>query len=241
MYSTVLWTAGRRAQRKRRPREARGPREFAGMGGTLSYLPQVEVETYKACTCLNAAEIDDVFEKFTELGGTRVGKGQEEQHIGTLIGYKTAKNLRAPQSKVSISSQTSSISTVSPDQLEMELGDNGQKKVSAESVCGLPEFANNPLAPRLCRVFSANGSGNLDFDEFLDLFHVLSPKAETSVKILTAFRVYDFDDDNYLGTEDLKNLIRTTTTKQSKTCVDAAQPVHRHPARAHPLWRLPAL
>ena len=48
------------------------------MGGTLSSLPQSEVETYRACTCLDATEIDDVFEKYVELGGTRVGKGEAE-------------------------------------------------------------------------------------------------------------------------------------------------------------------
>ena len=43
-------------------------------------------------------------------------------------------------------------------------------------VCDLPEFDNNPFAPRLCEIFSSDGSGDLSFDELLDLFHALSPK-----------------------------------------------------------------
>lgn len=191
------------------------------MGGTLSSLPQSEVETYRACTCLDATEIDDVFEKYVELGGTRVGKGEAEHRIARRIGNKTAKNLHAPQLRGSMTSQTASNVSISPDQLQVELGPNGEKKVSAEDVCALPEFANNPFGPRLCQVFSANGTGHLDFDEFLDLFHVLSPKAEKAVKVLTAFRVFDFDGDGYLDTEDLEKLIRLTTTKPDKRCVDA--------------------
>ena len=209
------------------------------MGGTLSSLPQSEVETYRACTCLDATEIDDVFEKFVELGGTRNKKGEAEYRHRGLIGRKTAKNLHAPQARGSMQAQTASVS-ISPDQVEV--GTNGEKKVSFEDVCSLPEFANNPFGPRLCQIFSANGSGNLDFDEFLDLFHVLSPKAEREVKVLTAFRVYDFDADGYLNEEDIKKLIKLTTTKQEKPCVDAASPCSpalRPPRSSH--GRLDAL
>ena len=83
------------------------------------------------------------------------------------------------------------------------------------------------------------GSGDLSFDELLDMFHALSPKAERSVKILTAFRVYDFDNDGCalclthallpsprptprrtclaaadLGIADLTNLIKILTAKK---------------------------
>ena len=189
------------------------------MGGTLSSLPQSEVETYRACTCLDATEIDDVFEKFVELGGTRSKKDEAEYRHKGRIGHKTAKNLHAPQARGSLQAQTASVS-IGPDQLQVEVGPNGAQKVSVQDVCSLPEFANNPFAPRLCQIFSANGTGNLDFDEFLDLFHVLSPKAEKDVKVLTAFRVYDFDADGYLNEEDITKLIKLTTTKPETTCVE---------------------
>ena len=86
-------------------------------------------------------------------------------------------------------------------------------RVRKAQVCDLPEFDNNPFAPRLCEVFSSDGSGDLYFDELLDLFHALSPKAEREVKVLTAFRVYDFDGDGYLNDEDISTLIGTTTRK----------------------------
>ena len=86
-------------------------------------------------------------------------------------------------------------------------------------VCDLPEFDNNPFAPRLCEVFSSDGSGDLYFDELLDLFHALSPKAEREVKVLTAFRVYDFDGDDKLNDEDISTLIRTTTKKCASAVV----------------------
>ena len=49
-------------------------------------------------------------------------------------------------------------------------------RVRKAKVCDLPEFDNNPLAPRFCEVFSSDGSGDLYFDELLDLFHALSPR-----------------------------------------------------------------
>ena len=54
--------------------------------------------------------------------------------------------------------------------------------------------------------------GNLSFDEYVDMYNCLSPRASKEVKMQTAFRMYDFDDNGYLTNEDLEWLVRTLAT-----------------------------
>jgi Ca2+-binding EF-hand superfamily protein len=75
-------------------------------------------------------------------------------------------------------------------------------------------------------VFSEDGCGNLTFDDFLDMFSVLSEMAPLELKLKYAFRVYgtvcdaltctmnavsDFDGDDQLGHDDLGRMIRCLT------------------------------
>ena len=74
------------------------------------------------------------------------------------------------------------------------------------------ELRNNPFRHRLCQIFSSEPinsptSGDLTFDEFVDLYHCLSPRASTDTKMQTAFRMFDFDGNGFLTTEDLEELL----------------------------------
>ena len=48
--------------------------------------------------------------------------------------------------------------------------------------------------------------GDLSFDEFVDLYNVMSPRATKEVKTQTAFRIYDFDANGYLTADDIAQL-----------------------------------
>lgn len=48
----------------------------------------------------------------------------------------------------------------------------------------------NPFKERICKVFSHDGSGNMTFDDFLDMLSVFSEQASRSVKLHYAFRIY---------------------------------------------------
>lgn len=63
----------------------------------LNEFTNEEVEIYEHCTCLDGAELANIYEKFRMMGGKRVRKGEQEQRIGKRIGHKTAKNLCAPR------------------------------------------------------------------------------------------------------------------------------------------------
>lgn len=51
-------------------------------------------------------------------------------------------------------------------------------------------FKENPFRRRICEVFSEDGCGNLTFDDFLDMFSVLSETAPLALKLKYAFRIY---------------------------------------------------
>ena len=53
--------------------------------------------------------------------------------------------------------------------------------------------------------------GDLTFDEFVDMYNCLSPHAPLDVKMQTAFRLYDFDNNGYLTKEDIAMLLKTIT------------------------------
>ena len=193
------------------------------MGGKLSRFTQEELSIYESCTCLDGAELATIYEKFIKMGGRRVPKGADEASYRRIVGQKTVRNMMAG-SDVSLSQvETSTDGAADSTRNSQAHKATKAQKVTKAKVCDLPEFDNNPFAPRLCEIFSSDGSGDLSFDELLDLFHALSPKAEREVKILTAFRAYDFDGDGYLNAEDISTLIRTTTVVTKKNTGSIAE------------------
>ncbi len=63
--------------------------------------------------------------------------------------------------------------------------------VSAETlVSRMSELQFNPLADRLCAVFSSRSDGKLSFEDFVDLVSVMSEFAPAQLKADWAFRVF---------------------------------------------------
>ena len=48
----------------------------------------------------------------------------------------------------------------------------------------------NPFRKRICKTFSADGSGNLTFDEFLEMYSVFSERTPREIKVHYAFKIY---------------------------------------------------
>eukprot|EP00055_Hartaetosiga_balthica_P013073 m.65697 g.65697 ORF g.65697 m.65697 type:complete len:192 (+) comp8160_c1_seq1:129-704(+) len=71
----------------------------------------------------------------------------------------------------------------------------------------LDELKENPFRERMCSVFSQSSTGELAFEDFLDMMSVFSEGATPDVKASYAFRIYDFDDDGYLDKKDLINTV----------------------------------
>ena len=67
----------------------------------------------------------------------------------------------------------------------------------------------NPFRERICKVFSATGDGSMDFDDVLDMMSVFSANAPRSVKVMYAFKVYDFNEDGVICQKDVSNIVQT--------------------------------
>lgn len=103
-----------------------------------------------------------------------------------------------------------------------------------------PELSVNPFRDRICKIFSSSQDGDCTFEDFLDMMSVFSENAPHSVKAEHAFRIYgtvfvsnptnasivccnehdtvvaDFDGDDMLGVNDLRQIIdRLTGSEQS--------------------------
>lgn len=175
---------------------------------------------------MDGAELATIYEKFIQMGGRRVTKGADEASYRRIVGQKTVRNMKAASdvrdTGVELTLDDADDAADATSKKHAHKATKARKATKAK-VCDLPEFDNNPFAPRLCEIFSSDGSGDLFFDELLDMFHALSPKAEREVKVLTAFRVYDFDGDGYLNAEDISTLIRTTTVVTKKNTGSIAE------------------
>ncbi|XP_072027235.1 calcium and integrin-binding family member 2-like [Amphiura filiformis] len=91
------------------------------------------------------------------------------------------------------------------------------------TVCELPELKVNPFKDRICKVFSSQGDGSLSFEDFLDMMSVFSDAAPKSVKSEYAFRIYDFDEDDFVSSGDLREVINRLTGEQQLSDEDMQQ------------------
>jgi len=87
------------------------------------------------------------------------------------------------------------------------VGHTPNAKLPMEKLLTLPELRANPFGDRICHVFSSSKDGDCTFEDFLDMMSVFSDAAPRSVKTAYAFRIFDFDGDEYLGRGDLESVI----------------------------------
>ncbi|GAB1599464.1 calcium and integrin-binding family member 2-like [Argonauta hians] len=105
---------------------------------------------------------------------------------------------------------------LSPDTipLKMTSRDAANLRIPLTRLEQLPEFKENPFCRRIFQVFSADKTGNLTFDEFLDMFSIFSDSAPRELKASYAFKIYDFDNDDSLGKSDLDQTLRHLTRNE---------------------------
>ncbi|XP_018024985.1 calcium and integrin-binding protein 1-like, partial [Hyalella azteca] len=93
----------------------------------------------------------------------------------------------------------------------------------------LPEVKHNPFQEDIIRCFSKCGSDGrryFGFDQFLDLLHVMSPRAPQDVKAHYAFKLYDADEDGRLSMDDLDLVIRKLTGSADEVDTDKEETAH---------------
>lgn len=97
-----------------------------------------------------------------------------------------------------------------------KVGHNKNAKLPMNKMFQYPELRVNPFRDRVCKIFSSSHDGDCTFEDFLDMMSVFSENAPLNVKAEHAFRIYDFDGDDMLGVNDLRQLIdRLTGSEQT--------------------------
>ena len=81
-------------------------------------------------------------------------------------------------------------------------------KLPKHTVLKLPQLRSNPFKDRILSVFSTSANQMMSFEDFLDMASVFSARAPKSIKIEFAFRVYDFNEDDYLCRDDIRNVVK---------------------------------
>ncbi|KRF78548.1 calcium and integrin-binding family member 2 isoform X9 [Drosophila virilis] len=97
---------------------------------------------------------------------------------------------------------------------QMTEGQASSVKVPRECIEKMPELRENPFRRRICEAFSRDGLGNLSFEDFLDALSVFSEQAPRDIKVFYAFKIYDFDQDGFIGHADLMSCLTTMTKNE---------------------------
>ncbi|XP_055540028.1 calcium and integrin-binding family member 3 [Wyeomyia smithii] len=98
--------------------------------------------------------------------------------------------------------------------LVMTEGQATSIRVPSERIGRLPELVENPFKGRMCQAFSRDRDGNLTFEDFLDLLSVFSEQAPRDIKVFYAFKIYDYDNDGFIGQSDLLEVITALTRNE---------------------------
>ncbi|KAG8197328.1 hypothetical protein JTE90_013455 [Oedothorax gibbosus] len=79
--------------------------------------------------------------------------------------------------------------------------------ISIDRLEDLPEFQVNPFKDRMIYAFTDPVSRCMTFEDYLDMMSVFSEKAPLLLKAEYAFKIYDFDEDDLLSKNDLKEIL----------------------------------
>lgn len=85
----------------------------------------------------------------------------------------------------------------------MKLDSDGSGTIDKNEFLAIPGISSNPLANRLMTVFDEDNSGTIDFQEFITGLSAFSGKTSRTEKLKFAFKIYDIDQDGFIGNGEL--------------------------------------
>uniref|UniRef100_K7GDU6 Calcium and integrin binding family member 3 n=2 Tax=Pelodiscus sinensis TaxID=13735 RepID=K7GDU6_PELSI len=103
---------------------------------------------------------------------------------------------------------------LAPQLVPLSYIDKPDVKLPYELIGSMPELKDNPFRQRIAEVFSEDGDGNMTLDDFLDMFSVLSEMAPRDLKAYYAFKIYDFNNDDYICKSDLEKTVNKLTRNE---------------------------
>ncbi|XP_041082158.1 calcium and integrin-binding family member 2-like isoform X2 [Polyodon spathula] len=103
---------------------------------------------------------------------------------------------------------------LAPNLVPMDYTNDPDCKVPMQLIINMPELTENPFKERIVESFSEAGDGNLSFNDFVDMFSVLSEMAPRELKAIYAFKIYDFNTDNFICKSDLEQTLNKLTREE---------------------------
>ncbi|XP_061102714.1 calcium and integrin-binding family member 2-like isoform X1 [Conger conger] len=103
---------------------------------------------------------------------------------------------------------------LAPHLVPMDYTDEPDVTLPLALIVNMPELKENPFRTRIVESFSEDGMGNQSFNDFVDMFSVLSEMAPRELKAIYAFKIYDYNTDNYLCKEDLEKTLNKLTREE---------------------------
>jgi Ca2+-binding EF-hand superfamily protein len=67
-----------------------------------------------------------------------------------------------------------------------------------QEILKVNELRFNPFGPRIVALFSEDGSGELNFQNFINMMSVFSSRVTAEAKMVWAFALWDFDGEAYI-------------------------------------------
>ncbi|XP_066504300.1 calcium and integrin-binding family member 2-like [Hoplias malabaricus] len=103
---------------------------------------------------------------------------------------------------------------LAPNVVPMDYTNNPDITLPSTLITTMPELKENPFRQRIVETFSEDGKGNLSFNDFVDMFSVLSEMAPIELKIIYAFKIYDFNRDGFLCEMDVEKTVHSLTGEE---------------------------
>ncbi|NWV67315.1 CIB2 protein, partial [Malurus elegans] len=79
---------------------------------------------------------------------------------------------------------------MAPNVVPMDYTKDPDVKLPMQLIINMPELKENPFKERIVESFSEDGEGSLSFNDFVDMFSVLSEMAPRELKAIYAFKIY---------------------------------------------------
>lgn len=95
----------------------------------------------------------------------------------------------------------------------MKLDKDSSGTISKEEFLSIPGVASNPLASRLLETFDKDGSGDVDFQEFITGLSIFSTRGVKEDKLRFAFEIYDMDKDGFISNGELYLVLKMMVGK----------------------------
>ncbi|KAM6060075.1 long-chain-fatty-acid--CoA ligase ACSBG1 [Theristicus caerulescens] len=103
---------------------------------------------------------------------------------------------------------------MAPNVVPMDYTKDPDVKLPMQLIINMPELKENPFKERIVESFSEDGEGSLSFNDFVDMFSVLSEMAPRELKAIYAFKIYDFNTDNFICKSDLEKTLNKLTREE---------------------------